>query len=231
MIFASMFRATDYNELYLWQDNVKPIHADETNLNGKYLLVHGIFHAEQNIFQKISNFFRKNRFFHIGHYEIRWYKNSKLHREEGPALILSNGQCQWFIDGIRQRKNGPSYISSLGDEHWLIGDTYHREDGPAVKLYGCKADCGEEWWLNGVLHREGKPALIWPDGTREWFLHGERHREDGPALDWGDDTKGWWLNDAEYTEQEFNQWLAKKQLNKKLHTSLAKKSFLKQNKI
>ncbi len=35
---------------------------------------------------------------------------------------------------------------------------------------------------HGELHRDGGPAVIWPDGTREWHQFGELHREDGPAV-------------------------------------------------
>ena len=28
------------------------------------------------------------------------------------------------------------------------------------------------WYLNGKLHREGGPAIVWADGTKEWCLNG-----------------------------------------------------------
>ena len=54
-----------------------------------------------------------------------WYKNNKLHREDGPAIIETNGTQEWWLNG-----------------------TIHREDGPAI-LY---PDGFHEWWLNGIRY-------------------------------------------------------------------------------
>jgi len=60
------------------------------------------------------------------------------------------------------------------------------------------------WYLNGVLHREGGPAIEYYDGDKSWYLNGVLHREDGPARDWGVASE-WYLNDDFITEQEFNE--------------------------
>ena len=52
----------------------------------------------------------------------QWYKNGKLHREDGPAIEYADGTRLWF-------KNGK----------------YHREDGPAIEY----ADGTKKWWLKG----------------------------------------------------------------------------------
>jgi hypothetical protein len=39
------------------------------------------------------------------------------------------------------------------------------------------------------------------------------------------------LNDIQYTEEEFNQWRSKKQLNEKLHSTLEEKPSNKRGKI
>ena len=59
------------------------------------------------------------------------------------------------------------------------------------------------WWVNGLLHREDGPAVIYPNGNKEWFLNGFRHREDGPAIEQANGYKSWWLNGNEYTEEEY----------------------------
>ena len=61
-----------------------------------------------------------------------------------------------------------------------------------------------EWYLDGVLHREGGPAhvRVRPGGRvkwEEWCQQGERHRADGPALieylpDGRIDCEEWWQN-------------------------------------
>jgi len=35
---------------------------------------------------------------------------------------------------------------------------------------------------NGRIHREGGPAVVWDNGSEEWWLNGVRHRVGGPAL-------------------------------------------------
>ena len=43
---------------------------------------------------------------------------------------------------------------------------------------------------------------------------GQLHREDGPAIEWADGYKDWYLNDKRYSEQEFNDFLLKKRLQR-----------------
>jgi len=42
---------------------------------------------------------------------------------------------------------------------------------------------GEEWRLDGYLHREDGPARIYSNGTKQWYKNGVLHREDGPAVE------------------------------------------------
>lgn len=87
------------------------------------------------------------------------------------------------------------------------------------------------WMKNGKVHREDGPAIEHAYGATEWWRDGLRHREDGPAIECADGLKRWFLNGEEVTEEEFNQWLAKKQLNEKLQTNLQEKSSIKRGKI
>lgn len=68
------------------------------------------------------------------------------------------------------------------------------------------------------------------DESIRWYIEGKLHREDGPALE-NESEKVWYLNDIELTEQEFNRWLDKKNLNKNLKQSLPPKSIEKRVKI
>lgn len=63
----------------------------------------------------------------------------------------------------------------------------HREDGPAwVEDNGA-----ETWFLNGVPHRIGGPAVQLPCGRKEWWQLGELKRENNlPVID--DPSKGQW---------------------------------------
>lgn len=52
-----------------------------------------------------------------------------------------------------------------------------------------------EWRTNGLLHRpeiEG-PTIIRPTGTVEYYLHGVLHREGGPAIKYFDGSEEWRL--------------------------------------
>lgn len=69
------------------------------------------------------------------------YEDDKIHCEDGPAVIYSDGTQQWWLN-----------------------NELHREDGPAVIL----PDGTQEWWLNDKVHREDGPAIIYPDGSYEW---------------------------------------------------------------
>ena len=73
-----------------------------------------------------------------------------LHREDGPAVELSNGSKFWWLNGER-----------------------HREDAPAVE----HANGNKSWWLNGKRHREDGPAIEYTDGYKEWYLNGLHHTE------------------------------------------------------
>ena len=47
-------------------------------------------------------------------------------------------------------------------------------------------------------------VTVSPNGTQHWWLNGNLHREDGPAVVWSDGTKSWSLNGKELSEEEFN---------------------------
>ncbi len=53
-----------------------------------------------------------------------------------------------------------------------------------------------------VLHREGGPAVKFPDGTKKWYINNKLHREDGPAVIWSGGRESWYLNDKLLTQQE-----------------------------
>ena len=125
-----------------------------------------------------------------------WYRNGKLHREDGPARELYSGTKMWYQNGERHRENGPAYEGINGDQSWYINDVIHRLDGPA-SIYSN----GSKYWLqNGKQHRENGPAVEVCDGTKHWFRHGIRHRIDGPATiyvgpKYGKNMIEWWIDD------------------------------------
>ena len=78
-----------------------------------------------------------------------WYRNGKLHRDDGPAVESANGTKAWYKYGRRHRSNGPAIIHPDGYK---------------------------EWWSNGEIHREDGPAIISPYGYQAWFLNGTQIR-------------------------------------------------------
>ena len=80
-----------------------------------------------------------------------WWLNSKLHREDGPAVERADGTKEWWLNG-----------------------KLHREDGPAIEY----ANGTKRWYLNGKCHREGGPAIEWANGSKAWHLNGERYTEE-----------------------------------------------------
>ena len=77
---------------------------------------------------------------------IKIYKNEKLHREDGPAIIVSNGSKVWYRNSLCHRDDGPGVIDSDGFKAWYKNGLYHRDDGPAI----IHNDGTKEWYKNGV---------------------------------------------------------------------------------
>ena len=72
-----------------------------------------------------------------------------------------------------------------------------------------------------IKHVDGRNVDI--EGNIFWYKDGLLHREDSPAIQFSDGFKLWYLNDIQKTEEEFNQWLEKKLLNKRLQQTLEEK--------
>ena len=47
-----------------------------------------------------------------------WFKNGKLHREDGPAIENARGYKEWYIDGNRHREDGPAVEFADGTKLW-----------------------------------------------------------------------------------------------------------------
>ena len=68
----------------------------------------------------------------------------KVIRGEDPWLP---GSEIWDLDGRLHREDGPAIIRTDGHEAWFLNGQLHREDGPA-RTY---VDRAEEWWYNGQM--------------------------------------------------------------------------------
>ena len=73
-----------------------------------------------------------------------WYKEGKLHRDDGPAVEYHNGAKFWYKEDKLHREDGPAVESVNGHKYWYKEGNRHREDGPAIEYAnGCK-----EWYFN-----------------------------------------------------------------------------------
>jgi hypothetical protein len=74
-----------------------------------------------------------------------WYRNDKLHREEGPAVEYPNGNKYWYYNGYLHRENGPAVEGSCGEyKEWRHHGYMHRLDGPAFEYLDIK-----KWYYHG----------------------------------------------------------------------------------
>jgi hypothetical protein len=132
---------------------------------------------------------------------IEWYKDGKLHREDGPAVEWADGDKVWYKNGQLHREDGPAVEDPNGVKEWWLNGRRHRRGGPAVEW----EDGSKEWWINGERHREGGPAVERKTGTKEWWVNGQRHREDGPAIETAKGKKEWWLNGRQRSQEQFEK--------------------------
>ena len=49
-----------------------------------------------------------------------WRLSGKLHRENGPAVILSSGTKLYFRNGVQHRTDGPASEHFNGDKFWWL---------------------------------------------------------------------------------------------------------------
>ena len=56
------------------------------------------------------------------------------------------GNRSWYLNGERHRENGPAIELSNGDKVWYLNGKWHRDDGPAIEY----ADGRTEYWINGI---------------------------------------------------------------------------------
>ena len=53
----------------------------------------------------------------------RWHKDAKckvLHRENGPAIVCTNGHKEWWQNGQRHRIDGPAIEWRNGVRFWYV---------------------------------------------------------------------------------------------------------------
>jgi hypothetical protein len=49
-----------------------------------------------------------------------YYKDGKLHRANGPAVIKADGREEWYLNGELHRIDGPARVDTYGDEELFV---------------------------------------------------------------------------------------------------------------
>jgi len=83
---------------------------------------------------------------------------------------------------------------------WYFEGLLHREGGPAIEF----VSGSKHWYKNGELHREGGAAIEYPNGDKYWYKNGKLHREGGPAIEFVS-IKHWYLEGNWLTKEAFNK--------------------------
>jgi hypothetical protein len=130
-----------------------------------------------------------------------WYKERKLHREDGPAMEYPDGRKEWYKEGKLHREDGPAIIDTSGLKFWYKEGNFHREDGPAVEL----SNGTKYWYKEGKKHRIDGPACEYSEGRKEWHKEGKFHRLDGPAIEFPDGTKYWYIENNPYLPEMLSE--------------------------
>jgi hypothetical protein len=87
-------------------------------------------------------------------------------------------------------------VGSDGTRRWYRDGLLHREGGPAVE----EETGRHEWWLNGqrARHDDG-PTVIRDDGTQLWLTTADEvHRDGGPAVIRPDGSTQWFCHGKEH---------------------------------
>lgn len=79
-------------------------------------------------------------------------------------------------------------VTSKSDRRWYRNGVLHRDGAPAIVGYN-GVDPYEHWYQNGLLHRVDGPAIV-NGNYHAWYQNGKLHRLDGPAIDVIDRTTG-----------------------------------------
>jgi hypothetical protein len=91
-----------------------------------------------------------------------WYRD----RDFLEANFLP-GIKEWYRDGKLDRDSGPAVICE-NYKMWCKNGKIHRECGPAKEY----SDGTLEWYCNGRLHRDIEPAIV-SKGYLAWYKHGK----------------------------------------------------------
>ena len=71
--------------------------------------------------------------------DVNWFKDTYIHREDGPALEWADGNKFWYIKGMLHRTDGPAVEWTNGYKQWWIN---------GKRLFPEKEAILNQWWDN-----------------------------------------------------------------------------------
>jgi hypothetical protein len=129
-----------------------------------------------------------------------WYVNGLLTRDNDlPAIERADGTLEWFINDRRERVGFPALIRADGSEFWYRNGVITRLDGPAAKEFAGNDELGNplydfSWYVEGLLSRDGAPAVEEANGSKFWYTEGKLNRPGGfPAVELSNGDREWWV--------------------------------------
>ena len=145
-----------------------------------------------------------------------WWHHGKLQSfNETPALYIEDSNaCRVKVCCWNNCKTHEYIDLTAGSQVWCQDGYIHRDNGPAIVTWNNQVGLEEEYWHNGLRHRDGLPAIVYPGGST-WFEHGLLHRSDGPAVDVSADNvnvplrfryrciQWWWLGKVMFEHGDF----------------------------
>ena len=162
------------------------------------------YREDESVLSEISFVLHEDKYVKHGEYKyypqtrtvIKHYKYDLLHREDGPAIIISYQDDvyyeYWYKDGKVHHIGFPAIVcfknGVLKSETWKQEGKIHRDDGPAFIMWYSNGNLKEvKYFKNEKLHREDGPASLILKENGElyhevWYKEGDYHREDGPAV-------------------------------------------------
>lgn len=103
------------------------------------------------------------------------YINGKKHREDGPALINSDGYREWYKNGELHRDDGPAIIHPNGfEEFWINGKPIPKKECSDNKEKTINENGVIKHYYNNRLNKNDGPAVIYPNGCKEWWINGNK---------------------------------------------------------
>lgn len=73
-------------------------------------------------------------------------------------------------------------------DNWKIDEAIFMKQGWII-TYG-----DMRHYVDGNIHNDNGPAIIWVDGSKFWCKNDKLHRQDGPAIEYANGPKEWWYD-------------------------------------